>query len=104
TLTLGIRCRKLTPDATPDTRCDTQRLHGATPVRKATPTPPKKPNADSPLFPHHNGQWAKKIKGKLHYFGTWDNPQCALDKWLDERDDLLAGRVPRKRAAAGGVI
>jgi integrase len=53
-----------------------------------------KPRADFPLFRHRNNQWAKKVRGKLHYFGT--DTEAALAKWLDERDDLLAGRKPRR--------
>ena len=58
---------------------------------------PSKPRADFPLFPHGNGQWAKKIKGKLHYFGAWDDHEAALNKYLDERDELQAGRVPKSK-------
>jgi hypothetical protein len=42
---------------------------------------PAKPYPDFPLCAHPNGQWAKKIKGKIHYFGAWSNPGGALEKY-----------------------
>ncbi len=67
-------------------------------TKVATPTkPPRpaKPYDDFPLFPHATGRWAKKVRGKLHYFGPWREPEAALNLWLEQRDDLLAGRKPR---------
>jgi integrase len=60
----------------------------------------KKPREDFPLFPHPRGYWAKKIRGKAHYFGRYDeDPKGvrALAKYLAERDDLEAGRIPRAK-------
>jgi len=47
--------------------------------RKAAISKPEKPYEGFPLFAHATGRWAKKIKGKTHYFGKWDNPQAAVD-------------------------
>ena len=56
---------------------------------------PDKPYKDFPLYAHHNGQWGKKVRGLTRFFGPWADPQAALDLWLEQKDDLLAGREPR---------
>ena len=79
----------------------------STPVRTNRKTDkPKKPHADFPLTPHPSGRWCKKIRGKLHYFGkavadNGESAQTALELWLSQKDNLLAGRVPRLRNEGG---
>lgn len=56
---------------------------------------------DFPLFPHPAGYWAKKVRGKLFYFGkVADDPkgQAALDEWDRVKESRLAGREPRPKA------
>jgi hypothetical protein len=54
-----------------------------------------KPHPDFPLYAHATGQWAKRIRGRTHYFGPWADPQAASDKYLAQEEALLAGRRPR---------
>jgi integrase len=58
-------------------------------------TKPPLPYPGFPLWPHPIGLWAKKIKGRVYYFGPWEKWQAALDKYVAERDDLFAGRDRR---------
>lgn len=78
------------------TTTDTILTHQGDVMPKPTArTKPSKPHKDFPLYAHASGRWAKKVKGKTLFFGKWDEPQKALEKWLDQKDDLLAGRKPR---------
>jgi integrase len=67
----------------------------------ATSDKPAKPNPEYPLYPHATGRWAKRIRGKIHYFGPWSDPDGALDKYLEQKDALHSGRKPRE--ASTGV-
>lgn len=73
-------------------------------TKAAAQTKPQKPNPDFPLFPHATKRWAKKVKGKMEYFGPWDDPEAALQEWYRVKDALLQGRPrPEHRPDAYAV-
>jgi integrase len=68
------------------------------PASGSKPAKPAKPYPEFPLTAHPAGQWCKKIRGKLHYFGPWSDPDEALRKYDAEKESLHAGRKPRASA------
>lgn len=70
------------------------------PAQTTTPGSARKPTWPYPqitkMSAHPSGQWAKKIKGRLYYFGRWDQPERALTLYQQEVEDLREGRRPRK--------
>ena len=60
---------------------------------------PNKPTPDFPLTAHRNGRWRKKIRGKDHYFGRWDDPYGALAEYQAHLDGSKGAAVQPRRAA-----
>ena len=55
-----------------------------------------------PLTLHSTGQYCKKIKGKMYYFGS-DKKQ-ALERYLDQATYLHGGRNLIQKASNGDMI
>jgi len=62
--------------------------------RNSKTVKPEKPYEGFPLFAHATNRWAKKIRGKLHYFGPWNDPDGALERLNHAWPFLKDGRTP----------
>jgi integrase len=78
-------------------------VHPTTAAASGKPARPAKPYPEFPLTAHPAGYWCKKIRGKIHYFGPWSDPEGALDKYLAEKDALHAGRKARPETGAATI-
>src|SRR5262245_6307893 len=77
--------------------------HSTAPGAAAKATKPGKPYPEYPLTAHPAGYWCKKIRGRIHYFGPWADPDGALAKYLEQKDALHAGRKPREQGEGATV-
>lgn len=64
----------------------------------AEPQRPEKPYPEYPLSVHASGKWCKKVRGRIYYFGAWDDPIRALNEWLAAKDHLIAGVDPKQKS------
>ncbi|OYP38909.1 tyrosine-type recombinase/integrase [Rhodopirellula sp. MGV] len=64
------------------------------------PPKPEKPYPDFPLTAHASGKWCKKVRGKLHYFGSWSDPIGALNEWLAKEHLIRSGAPERDNTQA----
>jgi integrase len=59
-----------------------------------------KPHPDFPLYQHASGQWAKRIRGRVFYFGSWRADPDGTAAMLDYKERLpwlLKGREPPEK-------
>lgn len=58
---------------------------------------PQKPDPEFLLFTRQTGHCMKRIGGEFQYFGPWDGPDAAPQKYLDQdqKGELHAGRTAK---------
>lgn len=68
---------------------------------------PRNGSSDFPLFAHSNRPLERKMrpmrndakgKPKLSCFGAWADPKAAYERYMAQKDDILAGRDVRGRS------
>ena len=64
-------------------------------AKPAENKPAGKPFKSFPLTPHRSGQFCKKIRGKIFYFGKVDDPETALKRYHEHCRDLHSGKATR---------
>ena len=52
-----------------------------------------KPYKSFPLTPHRNGQFCKKIRGQIYYFGSVNDPDAALRRYHEHSAGLHSGQI-----------
>src|SRR5688572_12081152 len=80
---------------------------GASMVHSKSARLPKKPHKDFALYVHRSDRWAKKVRGCVCYFGKASvdpKGEAALAQWLEQKDELLAGRKPRAQGDGGLLL
>lgn len=63
-----------------------------------------KPYKSFPLTAHRNGQFVKKIRGKLFYFGSVKDPDAALSCYHEHCEGLHSGRITEVTRDAGITV
>lgn len=81
---------------------------GGKPV-EAKPEKPRRsfvsPDEEYPLTVHPAGYYSKKIRGRVHYFGRWDQgPEAAEQAYRERKEDLEAGRTPKADEPQGYTV
>jgi hypothetical protein len=66
--------------------------------------PSEKPSKPQGLPALSAPVWAKKIKGKLRYFGPWSDPDAAYAKFRREVDYLQNGEKPPEPQPSVGEL
>lgn len=64
-------------------------------AKSAENKPAGKPYKSFPLTPHRSGQFCKKIRGKIFYFGKVDDPDAALKRYHEHCRNLHSGKATR---------